>query len=99
MRKTIIEIVLAGIIIISAVFGAITYFATASEVAMVSQRLDQKILSDRIAQIRQMMWMLEDRNGSKNVSTWYSREDKETYRKLQLQLDLLLKQYNALIKN
>ena len=98
MRNAILQVIGGLIIVITATFGAVNYFATASEVQMVATRLDQKIMSDRINQIRQMMWMLEDRNGGSDCSQWINQNDRNQYRSLQMQLEELIERFKIMLK-
>ena len=40
------------------VFGGVTYFAKASELRLVEQRLDQKIKADKVYYLKQQLWQL-----------------------------------------
>ncbi len=96
--KTTIEILVGVAILCSMVFGAVTYFATAADVQLVAMRLDQKILADQINQIRQMMFALEDRNGGSDEAKWYNDYDRQQYRALKIQLEQLIRRYEARLK-
>ena len=98
MRKSIIEIILAFIVLFGATFSAITYFASAEELEQIEQRLDQKILSDTILQISERMWQLEDRNLGRDTSIWVDEQDKEEYRRLSLERTYLFKKRDAAIR-
>jgi len=93
LQFVILVIALAGSIV-----GAINYFAKAEEVKHIEMRLDMKILSDSIAQVYQRMWQLEDRNGDRDCSKWLNLDDKEEYRKLEVQLEEAKKNYDTLIQ-
>ena len=96
MNSKTVQTILAICIIVGMAIGAVSYFATASEVKLVEMRLDQKILADQINQIRQMMWQLEDRYGS-DLSTWYDQDAKDRYRQLSAQLAILITKYKLMI--
>ena len=97
MRKA-LEIAAVLVVLVSASAGALTYFATASDVKLVAMRLDQKILADQINQIRQMMFALEDRNGGSDEAKWYNDYDRQQYRALKIQLEQLIRRYEARLK-
>lgn len=42
-------------------FTSVNYFATAHDLQLVAERLDQKIVYDRINDLQKRVWMLEDR--------------------------------------
>lgn len=54
-----------GIVGIAALVGlcftSVSYFATANDLKLVAERLDQKIVTDRINDLQKRIWMLEDR--------------------------------------
>ncbi len=97
MKKSIIEVIVGLLVIIGAVFGGVSYFATASELQVVESRLEQKILSDTILQLSQRMWQLEDRHGGPDTHRWANQRDREEYRRLQLQIEKLKKQFNYIL--
>ncbi len=68
-----------GIIaLIGASLGAVEYFAKASELQLVSLRLDQKINQDRCDWVQQRIWALDDRYDKRVMPTTV----KEEYRRL-----------------
>ena len=75
---------LAVVVTLSTISGMVvaidSRWAKAGEVKQISQRLDQKIYSDRVDRIQERMWRLEDRFGS--VCEKMPIESREEYRKL-----------------
>lgn len=66
-------------------------WAKAKDLAYVEMRLDQKILSDRLYDLQQRLWMLEDRYGEEKempeeVRTEY-RKLKQEYESIKRQLE------------
>lgn len=74
--------------VVGLVVGSLAYFATASEVELLKQRLDQKIVSDQYYDTQRQIWMLEDRNVQygPDCTQWPDERDRERYRELKLQL-------------
>lgn len=62
--KKYLTIAVSVLVLISAIVGANEYLAKASELELVSMRLDQKILSDRLYNLQSRVWAIEDRYGS-----------------------------------
>jgi len=93
LQTSIAVCVLAGF-----AWGAVTYFAKAADLEMVELRLDQKLVFDSIMNYQQRMWQLEDRNGNKPCHEWSSPQDKEEYRRLQVQLEEQKKKQDKLMK-
>jgi hypothetical protein len=80
---------------VALVVGALSYFATASDVHLLQIRLDQKIISDQLFDTQRQIWMIEDRNRDHGIdpSQWPDNRDIERHRELKLQLyDLERKQ-------
>ncbi len=72
-----------GIIaLIGVSLGAVEYFAKASELQLVSLRLDQKINQDRCDWVQQRIWALDDRYDKRVMPTTV----KEEYRRLKAEL-------------
>ena len=72
-----------GIIaLIGVSLGAVEYFAKASELQLVSLRLDQKISQDRCDWVQQRIWALDDRYDKRVMPTTV----KEEYRRLKAEL-------------
>lgn len=90
--KDILQTVIAVGVVTGMVLGAINYFASATDLQMVAQRLDQKITGDAILDIQKRMWQLEDRNGGRDCTRWRSEHDRNEYRKLQLEYEQKVKQ-------
>lgn len=79
-------------------WGAVHHFATAADLQMVELRLDQKIVGDKVFQIQQRVWQLEDRNGGRPCAEWKSQADRDEYRKLQSELQELKLRQEKLMK-
>lgn len=64
-KKEILTIVMSLIAFASIIWGAQAYlynnFASASEVQQLEKRLDVKILEDRLSNIQDRVWKIEDR--------------------------------------
>lgn len=95
-RKEVIEIVIALCVMVSMIVGALNYLAKASDLQLVEMRLDQKIVSDQIHQIQERIWQLQDRNYGP-CNNWTNQKDKDEYRKLQEEIEMLKKRRDALI--
>ena len=95
-QKEIIELIVAVLVIIGMVVGALNYLAKASELQLVEMRLDQKIVSDQIMQLQQRIWQLQDRNYGP-CTNWTNQKDKDEYRKIQEEIEMLKKRRDALI--
>jgi hypothetical protein len=61
--KTALAIVIGFISIIGSVAAYDARVAKQCDLEMLSSRLEQKIIADRIYQLQQRVWMLEDRFG------------------------------------
>ncbi len=89
MNKYLTTIV-ALLAIVGGVFGAVTYFASASDLQATEQRLNNYILGDRYAQVQERIWKIEDRY---ELGTSRSRampqSVKEELRELRKELELL----------
>jgi len=71
------------------IVGALTYFATAKDLQLVQLRLEEKILTDRVMDLKKQMWQLEEKNrkyGS-DFRIWPDERDRKEYRLLQSELD------------
>lgn len=95
-RKQIIEMVVAVCVMVGMIVGALNYLAKAADLQLVEMRLDQKIVSDQVFQLQQRIYQLEDRNYGPCV-TWTDQADKDTYRKLQEEIEMLKHRRDALI--
>lgn len=85
--KQMLAVIAALVALTGTSLGAIQYFATQSELDLVSMRLDKKIQADDIRNIQQRMWDLEDRNWPyPNPAEWKNKNDKDEYRRLELRL-------------
>lgn len=60
------ETIVAILVIIAMTVGGIAFFAKASDLQLVEQRLDQKIKSDKIYQLKQQLWLLWKQHKTKN---------------------------------
>jgi len=70
-------------------------WAKSAEVKQLELRLDQKIMSDRVGQIQERMWKLEDRYKSVDKMP---EEVKYEYRALQVEKELLGKRLTESLK-
>jgi len=95
-RKEIIEIIVAICVLVGMIVGGLNYLAKASDLQLVEMRLDQKIITDQIFQFQQRIWQLEDRNYGPCTS-WTDQKDKNEYRKLKEEIEMLKKRRDALI--
>ena len=59
------ETIVAVLVIVAMVFGGITFFARASDLQLVEQRLDQKIKADKVYYLKQQLWMLYKKQKTK----------------------------------
>ena len=83
VQKTLtVLLVLFGVI--GGVVGANSYFAKATDLVLVSERLDIKILNDQYNNVRERMWMLEAKYG--DMCKDAPPEVKKEHQKLQLEL-------------
>lgn len=60
------DTIVAILVIIGMVFGGIAYFAKAADLQQVEYRLDQKIQADQIYYLKQQLWMLYKKHGTKD---------------------------------
>jgi len=88
----------AVIAITGALLSSISYFAKATDLKKVEQRLDYKIVSDMVTNTYNRMWDLEAKNGNRNVSQWSDKRDIEEYKKLKILLEELVLKRDNLIK-
>lgn len=99
-----LQIIIAFCVLFGMGFGAMNHFATAEDVQMAAQRLDQKIKDDRLDRIRDRiktiqseMYALEDKYGNAKINTWNKR-DRDRYRSLLADLELYKEQKSRLLK-
>lgn len=77
--KKYLTIAVSILVFVSAIVGANEYLAKASELELISMRLDQKILNDRLYNLQNRVWAIEDRYGTdvtkmlENIRTEYRR--------------------------
>lgn len=90
---TIIAVLMA---ISGGLFTLNSYFAKASDLRLVSGRLETKILNDQYNAIRERMWALEARY--KDMCANAPLEVKREYQKLQLELERLGRHLDIIIK-
>ncbi len=93
--KECLATIIAFATVVAMVVGALSYFATASDLQLLEVRLDQKIISDQYFDTQRQIWMIEDRNRmyGPDPSFWPDERDVERYRELKLQLyELKIKQ-------
>lgn len=88
--KDYLQTIIALAAVIALVLGALSYFATAQDLQLVEMRLDQKIVTDQMLDLKRQKWQLEDRNREKgpNCINWEPKE-RDEYRRLQDQLEQL----------
>lgn len=93
---------ISGIALITGIiFGVGAYetkFATADDikrvmksVALIEERLENKIIEDRLHALQQRMWVLEDRYGGTGVPKAPAEEIRTSYRELKYEACLLEK--------
>ncbi len=97
-KKSILEIMVAFIIVVGGIFGAITYFATAEDLTLVDMRLEQKIVGDGILGLTLQMGQLEAKHGSQDSSIWRDNNDRQRYQRLKIQVEELKKKQDAIIQ-
>jgi len=92
----IIALVAAG----SIVMGGLSYFAKAEDLRLVQLRLDQKIVSDQLHDVRKQMWTLEDRHreDGRDCLDWHDERDRQQYRELEVQFEGLKLRQDELMK-
>ena len=73
------------------VMGAISYFATAEDLKLTQQRLDQKIVYDRVVDLKRMIYQMEDKYKGAPCEKW-PEKDRNVYRELKMELDEANKQ-------
>jgi hypothetical protein len=88
--KTALAIVIGFISIIGSVAAYDARVAKQCDLEMLSSRLEQKIIADRIYQLQQRVWMLEDRFGGPGVPIAPPTVRKE-YRHLLAEIERLKK--------
>lgn len=93
LNKETIQTIIGVCVLLGIMFGAVTYFATASDLKQVAMRLENKIVSDQIIALSMRMWLLEDRYpGRPDCSTWIgtnAQRDRQEYKYLKLKLEEL----------
>lgn len=95
-RKDIIEIVIAVCVLVGMIVGGLNYLAKAADLQLVEMRLDQKIVSDQIMQLQQQTRWLENQNYGPCIN-WANKRDKDEYKKLLEQIEMLKRKRDALI--
>lgn len=83
--RNIAGIIIAISLVIGLLFSLDAYVAKAKDVEQLSIRLDQKIIQDRIDFLQAQIWKKEDRHGYD--ITKMSKEVKDTYRRLKVELE------------
>ena len=66
LRKN-VPLIIGIIALATSVMAGMKYIAPASRLAMVELRLDQKIISDRVIYIRDMLWELKYKFNGKDI--------------------------------
>jgi peptidoglycan hydrolase CwlO-like protein len=89
-KMTLISVVLGIIVSICTIGGSIyaveTHYAKKAEVQLLAERLDQKILQDRLYNIQERIWKLQDRYETiEKMPT----SVKEEYRNLEMEKEQL----------
>jgi hypothetical protein len=93
-----LQALVAVLVIGGFLWGGMNYFARAADLQLVELRLDQKIMSDQIINTKRQMWQLEERNKScKEINEWDDR-DRKQYKELDMDLQMLMKKQDAMIK-
>ena len=85
-KMTLISIILGIVVSLFTISGGIyaveTHYAKKAEVKLLAERLDQKILQDRLYNIQERIWKLQDRYETiEKMPT----SVKEEYRKLEME--------------
>jgi len=70
------------------VVGAVDYFAKSTDLQLIAERLEQKIVNDQLYDIQRQLWRFEDRYEGSPMSDW-PYEDRERYRKLKYRWKML----------
>ena len=96
--KDYLGVIIALAAVIGVISGGLAYFAKAEDLKLVELRLDQKIVSDQVAQIQSRIWQLEDRNQGKPCVEWRAQDERDEYRRLLEQLKLLQEKQKAMMK-
>lgn len=86
MIKTIVSLLTLIGIIFGGYFYIDTRYALSETVDKISQRLDYKILDDRLKSVQERLWQLDDRYYKKEMPL----SVKEEYRSLQVEKILLI---------
>ena len=84
--RTLVAIGAFILTLVGGTVAAVDYFAKSSELQLVSMRLEQKIKSDKVWQIQQQIWQLEDRYKGVPHYEW-DAFDLERYRRLKMELE------------
>ena len=95
-----IETIVAILVIIGMVIGGLSYFAKSEDLELVDMRLDQKIVNDAVYDLSREAWMLEDKYGGSDCTTWRGPDvikDRIRYRKLLDQLETMKKRRDVII--
>ena len=69
MKQTLkdnLQLIIALAAVFSLAFGAVAYFAKASDLEQVAMRLEQKIKADKIYYLKQQLWNLYKAHKTKN---------------------------------
>lgn len=82
-KKDFIEYTVALVALIGAIIGANSYLAKASDVELVSMRLEQKIVSDATMQVETRKWQLLDRYSARDCNEIKNEKDREECRTLE----------------
>jgi phage anti-repressor protein len=100
-RKTVLEIVIALIIIGGGMWGVVHYFASAADLLLVDMRLEQKIVGDSIYNLYEQKTQLEIKYGNDVCSTWrgdQSNADRKRYLRVESQLKAMETRQNTIIQ-
>ena len=85
--KTAISVVCGIVALIGATLGADQYFAKSDELKVVEERLDLKILEDRIHYLQRRVWAYDDQYGI--GCTRCGNAERRNYRELIAELERL----------
>jgi len=100
-KKSILEIVIALIVVAGAMWGAIEYFASAENLELVDMRLEQKIVGDSIYNLYEQKTQLEVKYGNDVCSTWRGEQadaDRKRYLRIEFQLKAMETRQNTIIQ-
>lgn len=97
-KKEVIQAILSVAALVGIVISANAYLAKASDLELVSMRLEQKIVSDAAMQTEARKWQLLDRNNARDCADIKLEKDREECRNLEYKIRELDKKNQFLIE-